>query len=121
MEDIAGVRPNSGEDFLSRACSALRYRAVPLAAVDLDSDAALVSSLGELFPLVTVYNEDDDPRICFVGAVRDASRGKLRLRELSPAAVWDESDSSWTLREVTRVDVDGPYERALDAITRRRR
>ena len=118
LADITAIRPYAPEEFLKRACDALGYGPDLSPGLDPHSDTRLVSSLGRTFPLITVFNEDDDPQICSIGAVTQASGGRLRLREIGTDAKWDDVDTSYKTREITRVDVDGPYERALVAIAR---
>lgn len=72
----------------------------------------MLASLSDGFEILSVFDEDDDPDVCFIGqlAVRRGSR--FELAEISTRARWEGVYRSRVGR-VSRVDVGGGYEAAL--------
>ncbi|MFI6180621.1 hypothetical protein ACIA8R_34165 [Nonomuraea sp. NPDC051191] len=89
----------------------------PLAGIDLDSTTGLITTLTKAFPLVAIYIERIDPRVCFIGRARGITRKKrVRLQEIGPAADWALTCSTNKTTDITRFDVGGGYIDALHAV-----
>ena len=113
--DICEVRRPSTGDFVRRALE-LRGQWPPAAPdfpVDLENAHTLLRSLHGPAPLVTVCAEHDDPDRCLVGAIDGLSPRTLRLREVSPRAVWTVASTRQRIDRITRVGIGGGYEQAL--------
>lgn len=81
--------------------------------VKLDTVQALLESVPRKHRLVTLYLEEVDPEVCYVGEVLRFEGGDLVLRYINPAGVWSEDLDRYSLAELTRVDFGGGYLEAL--------
>ena len=105
-------------DFTKKALKARNERAPKKPRVELESLESLLVTAGRWFPLVTIHREMVDPDICQIGRVEGVSKGRLRLFEIDPGAVWDAEATEYRLSEITRVDFGGDYEEALILVGR---
>ena len=72
----------------------------------------LLASVGEHYPLVTVSCERTEPDVCYVGRVTEVQDHHFTLHELSTEAEWLD-ERRYRAADVSRLDFDGGYERAL--------
>jgi hypothetical protein len=86
--------------------------------IDLARTHRLIVSAAAQWPLLTLFVEDDDPGVCFVGQPVLVSSRSLRLLPISPAAQWQEEPIRYDLHDVTRIQFGGRYEEALNALGR---
>jgi hypothetical protein len=115
LSDVVRAGKSSSRQFVRRALEL--HGEWPPARPDwklsLDDIAGLLAAVAARRPLLTIYVEDDDPEVCFIGAPAKIGRRKLHLLEVSPRAVWDAEPTKWPLADVTRIDFGGRYEQAL--------
>lgn len=83
------------------------------AGIGLDRTRDLVRSGTARFRVVTVHPEYDDQGICYVGAAGRLGDATFDLWELTPEAEWLSKRQRHRYRSISRVDLDGGYERAL--------
>ncbi|MGH9614265.1 MAG: hypothetical protein ACRD4P_14425 [Bryobacteraceae bacterium] len=116
IADIGTVKPDPYATFAERALK-LRGERVPkkprVILADLEN---LLLSAGRAFPLITVHREKLDPDVCSIGRVLGINRGQMSFLEIAPDATWDEEPRQFKLSEITRVNFDGDYEKALDLV-----
>ncbi|RNI23933.1 hypothetical protein EFY87_06620 [Flexivirga caeni] len=112
--DIARVGAPVGGDVSTRVLAA-RQQWPPSApkSVPLDRTGALLRRFADVAPLLSLYTETDDPDECFVGKPVRWADTEVCLREISPAARWEDTVSVWRYREITRVEVGDGYAAAL--------
>jgi hypothetical protein len=84
--------------------------------LDLETLNGLLTSASQHSPLVTIHREVVDPESCHIGRVIGVSERVVRLKAMTPDATWSERIEEYLLTEVTRVDVGGLYEDALNAV-----
>lgn len=102
------------DDFMPRALQAVGEVSSDPGQLDLSTTESLVASIAEHHPLVVIHTEyDDDTDVCWVGQVRECGDGRMRLREISPKAEWDDQDSDWELNDVSMMNFGSRYDRAL--------
>lgn len=116
VRDIRGVKPLPSGGFASRALKHYGDRPRMPGRVGLTSTRALIESASRRFPLVTIHVERRDPTVCYIGVPVGVNSKTLRLREITPDADWEDEPTSYPLKDVTRVDIGGRYERALLAV-----
>lgn len=75
-----------------------------------------VSSIGELFPLVTLYREQMEPELSHTGKLLRTTRQVTTLLPLSRRLIWRER-IRYNLSDITLIEFGGPYETALAQIT----
>jgi hypothetical protein len=82
----------------------------------LASLGALLWSANRAFPLVTIHREKVDPDVCHIGRITALKNNRVSLLEIGPDALWDKEISDYSLKEITRVDFGGDYEKALHLV-----
>ncbi len=113
LDDITSMTPVD-RGFTRRALALNRQKAEPLPTVSLGSVGEVLSTMQEQFPLITIHCEREFPDECYIGRIAQITARTLRLVEINPEAEWDyDGASTWQLRDITRVEADGRYERAL--------
>ncbi len=81
--------------------------------VDATNTERLLSSIQASYPVVALERELIAPDECDIGRITVMSRGRFRMRLLTPRAEWADDDRWLSLDDVTRVTFDGEYERTL--------
>jgi hypothetical protein len=114
LSDVAKVKRRGGPGtFVGRALAA-RGQWPPVGVdVSLDSVTDLIADAAELAPLVTLYIEEEDPDVCFIGRPVRFGRRSVRLLEINPEADWANRPTKWRFDDLTRIEFGGRYEEAL--------
>jgi hypothetical protein len=76
----------------------------------------LIESAAAAYPLVTIFVEDDDPNICFIGEPVGWTPRKLIWRNLDLDASWEAYEVKYKLSDITRLDIGGRYESLLGRV-----
>jgi hypothetical protein len=105
-----------GDSFAARALKSFNDEPTKPDRVRLVSAKAIASSAAKSFPLITLHMEERDPSTCYIGIPARASVSAIALREIDPEAIWHNEVTTWSVDEITRVEFDGRYERALVAV-----
>jgi hypothetical protein len=114
LRDVSSLK--SPSPYYKFHLAVLRKRGVrrpPVPRLDLDSTRNLMLSAGKRFSLVTIHREVSDPGLCHIGRVISVAPRSMQLLEVSPEAEWDDAPTTYSLSQVTRIDLGGPYEEAL--------
>lgn len=85
--------------------------------VDCDTDAGLIRSLADRFPLVAIHIERDDADVCFIGVPNAVTAQMLELRTVTPAGEWEDEAVPYSFDDITRVGAGGRYEHVLFLVT----
>lgn len=105
--------PAPNEHFIVRALT-LRGEYPPMPPpLNLTSPLELVRSACAAMPIVTVFTEEDDPEVCWIGQLRSWSDDLIVLDIVTPDGEWDVDPFQIDLPLITRVDFGGEYENAL--------
>ena len=120
-DTILCVEPDPSERFHRRAVELTgRLPSKKVAkGLDLGRTRDLITSVAAASPLVTLHTELDWPDECYIGVPLGFVKRHVELREITPEATWDRDPRWYRLRDVTRVDFDGSYERTLHAVAGR--
>lgn len=105
------IRDDS-EFFLNRAFHLKGIQPVPQSEINLSSFRELLDSANLLFPLVTIHRELMDAEICFIGCGQKLTDKTVTLKEINPAAKWEQT-RRYNFKDITRIDFGGGYEEAL--------
>lgn len=81
--------------------------------IHLDSARDVLASVDARHHVVVVHREEVSPHECEVGRVVRLSTRTYGLVWLDPLGTWDQDDRRFLLRDVTRVQFDGAYEKTL--------
>ena len=73
----------------------------------------VAANVSEQFGYVTLYIEDARDDVVFIGEIIERDADHLRLLEYGTISTQDRRDFLLRDDEITRVEVDGPYERRL--------
>lgn len=112
--DIRRIQSAQNPQFLVRALAFEGRWPLPgMDGVDLSSTQALLESLAQIIPLVSIHYERDHPDECLIGTPHHFRRRQFCLRNVNPTAEWDTDDSVFRYREVSRIGVGGAYQRRL--------
>jgi len=82
--------------------------------LDLSSIGSILTSAAP--SLLTIHREKRDPDTCNIGYLVSHDEKTLEMIEIAPGAKWEAEPSYFSLKEITRIDLPGPYERALIAV-----
>jgi hypothetical protein len=116
VRDVAAVTRGKNHDRLFRRSMELHGDWPPQrpdGVLDLTDTGGLVRSLSALFPLVSLFTEEVRPTVCFIGSVTRVTDRAVYTIDVTTQGEWETTATRRKLREVTRVDVGGGYERAL--------
>ena len=116
LRDVRKLRENPFASFVEAALKARHERRPRKPKVNLGSLSSLLLSAGRAFPLVSIHRERVDAGTCQIGRVMGVSKGKARILEIGPGAVWDKKPTDYALKQITRVDFGGAYEDALHLV-----
>jgi hypothetical protein len=83
----------------------------PRIRVDLSDISTFLHSVSK--SLLTIHREQISPDTCEIGYALSSSDTVLEFLEIGPGAVWDSEPTYLRLNQITRIDLPGPYERAL--------
>jgi len=114
IADVRGLEADPQAAFAEKALKLRGLRAPRKPKVSLENITTLLESAGELFPLITIYQEKTAPDCCWIGRFFEIYRGWVALQEINPDASWDEEPKLLCKHgDITRVDFGGEYEESL--------
>ena len=116
LRDVRDVKPLASAAFAAKALQQFGDRPRMPGRVDLSSTRTVIESTSRRFPLLTIHVERRDPTVCYIGVPVEISSKTLRLRHITPDAVWENEPTNYPLRDITRAEIGGHYERALLAV-----
>jgi hypothetical protein len=116
VSDIKGLKPDPYASFAEKALRKRGERRPKKPRVSVASIEELLLSANQAFPLLTIHREEVDPDVCSIGHVVSVTRGRVSFLEISPDATWERTPTEYRLSEITRVNFDGDYEKALHLV-----
>jgi hypothetical protein len=112
MADIRNLEAPSKRESFYRAARKLRKDKLPSKIkVDLTHSASVLRTLHP--SVVTIHRERISPDTCIIGRVTSDNNVYFEILEIDPDAKWDSEPSYYRLNQITRIDLPGPYEKAL--------
>ena len=97
-----------------RAVRKFGLRGMRPARIAVRSLADLLTTASQRFSLVTIHRERRKPGVCYIGSVTGVTEKTVTIEDLNCNAEWS-GPRRINLRDITRIDFDGGYERALKA------
>lgn len=79
--------------------------------LDLTDSSSILESASP--SLVTIHREKHSPDTCNIGYGISADKTTFEMIEIGPDAQWDSKPGYFRFKQITRIDLPGPYERAL--------
>ena len=116
LADIKNLQPSPYPDFVETALEKLGETQPETPAVALNSVDDILTTAGNLFPVITIHTEAGAPGVCYIGAIVSLEGGVVWMREIGPDAAWDAQPTARRLDEITRIDFGGAYETALTLV-----
>jgi hypothetical protein len=121
LTDIAEVVVSPRDEFVREALSLRAELPAPEPpTLRLDGVRPLLVSLREAAPLLTVMTEVEGPFAIAIGRIVEVGRSELVLHEIDPCAEWLPEASRLALSAITRVELGGSYEQALELVAEAR-
>jgi hypothetical protein len=112
LVDVKDYRLFDGKSWQNRAVQKLKIRSKKPGKIRLHSWPELIEDAARHFPLLTFHRERKFPNELWIGVPLTASSSLVTYDDIDPKAKWTGSYSLKT-REITRIDFDAGYERAL--------
>jgi hypothetical protein len=109
LADLKNLQPAPYPEFVEAALEKLGETQPETPAVALNSIDDIVTTAGNLFPIIAAYTETD----AHIGAVVSLEGGVVWMRDIGPDAIWDAQPVARRLEDLTRIDFGGAYETAL--------
>lgn len=116
VSDITEMTPDPYASFAEKALKKRGDERPKKPHVSVASIQELVLSASKAFSLLTIHREQINPHVCWIGRVLSVNKGRVSLLEISPDATWECTPTEYRLSEITRVNFDGDYERALHLV-----
>lgn len=88
----------------------------PSGAISQSDVRSLMESAGGQYHLISVFQEDLDPDVVYIGAPVRWGKNRLRLLEVNPRARWANAPSSFRYDDITRVDFGDRYSTILGSL-----
>src|SRR6266702_4686887 len=79
--------------------------------INLADAASILDSVRN--SLVTIHREKVEPDICNIGYMLYRDKAIVELLEIDSDAQWESKPTYFRINQITRIDLPGPYERAL--------
>ena len=112
-DTVRSFRELDDYDFLvQRALKNLGYNPIKPDGVDLTSLGNIVLTANRIFPLITIHREVLFKGECHIGSIAKVTAKTLVLSLINPGALYG-GPYRIRLADVTKVEFDGHYERAL--------
>lgn len=115
IADVRKPRPHPFSSFVEAALR-LRHEVRPQYRIEVSSLERLLASAADAFPIITIHDEIRYPESCWIGRVKKIQRGVVSLLHIKPDASWEKEPTDHNLGDITRVNFDGDYERALQLV-----
>lgn len=109
LAEVKNLQPAPYPEFVEAALEKLGEIQPDTPAVALNSIDDILTTAGNLFPVVAVYSGAE----AHIGAIDSLEGGVVWMREIGPDAAWDAQRTARRLDDLTRVDFGGAYETAL--------
>jgi hypothetical protein len=112
IQDVRKLQsPAKYSEFYIAARKAGHQRMPRRIKLDLTDAASILQSAAP--SLVTVHRDKHHPGTCQIGYSLSDNGTHLEMLEITPGAVWETEPTYYRLKQITRIDLPGPYERAL--------
>ena len=105
--------PDPDSEFLKKALSLRGERREGNPGVDLSTSASIVESASLVFETVNIWQEELEPRVCYIGRVTELISTHVKLRTITPNGEWEDGIAAYNLKDVTKIDFGGSYEEIL--------
>jgi len=112
IADVRNFEAPSKRDAFYKAVRKLRGDKIPPAIkVDLTNACSILRTLHP--SVVTIHREQVSPDTCIIGRTTSDNNVHFEFLEIDPDGKWESEPSYYRLNQITRVDLPGPYEKAL--------
>ncbi|MBC8028707.1 MAG: hypothetical protein H7Z16_01235 [Pyrinomonadaceae bacterium] len=98
--------------YKSRVLRLKGIRPEPQPSISLESFSDLLVSIDKLYPLLTIYREEIDNEVCFIGRLSGMTLKTFTLYEIDECAEWI-GPCRYRLADITRVEFGDGYDEAL--------
>lgn len=81
--------------------------------INTDSLSNIIESIQKSYSMATIYTEEIDTDVCFIGEIIEMDEDYLVMHEYGTMRSLDRPKVLLEIEEVTRIEADGKYERNL--------
>ena len=81
--------------------------------IDLTSIQTILQSVNKSYNHLTVYIQDVDKDVCFIGQIHEMDNDSIVIHEFGTKATLDREYILLSIDDITRIDADGQYENSL--------
>jgi hypothetical protein len=113
INDLRDFEPDPYGAFVERALKLRGQRKPVKPLIKMGSIGEILVTAGQYAPLVTIVREQVDPEVAWIGRILGIEKGRVRMLEIEPGAVWETEPRLHRLSEITRVTFGADYEDAL--------
>ena len=78
--------------------------------IDLSSTHTILENVNKLYNHLTVYIQDIDKSVCFIGQIHEMDQNSIVIHEFGTKSSLDRKFILLSLDDITRIDVNGKYE-----------
>jgi hypothetical protein len=112
IQDVRKLQAPAKHEAFYKAVRQKRGDKAPLKIkVDLTSSASILRTLHP--SVVTIHREKVAHDTCIIGRTMNDNGTDFEFLEIAPGAEWESKPSYFRLKQITRIDLPGPYEKAL--------
>lgn len=116
IADVTAVKRSPKAAFYKRALTLKTQAPTEPASIAIDSIVGLLRSLKKLDKLAVITREAITPDECDIGRIVSSTRSHYRIDAITPTAKWEPDHRRFRIDDVTRIQLDGAYERTLAAL-----
>ncbi|MBT0549603.1 hypothetical protein AWR42_02735 [Riemerella anatipestifer] len=87
--------------------------------INLESIQTILESVNQLYNHLTVHIQDINSSVCFIGEIHEMDNSSVAIHEFGTMSSLDRKFILLSLGDITRVDVNGQYERNLKKLFRK--
>ena len=111
IRDVERIQPLRSDAFYRKASelAGVWPPALPADPIDLSTTRSLIETAHAHATLVNLQIEHEDPNAAYIGVPTRWSPKKLWLHEVSPQAIWDDTDFKLPYSDITRVEFSNTY------------
>lgn len=117
-ETIDGVKIYEENSLLDTFARLRRFKPRPLEGIALDSFSAVLESLGERFPLITITCRKRGEKL--TGKIIGRTKNKFSFKIIDEEGFWRDKTKDFSFKDITQITVGSGLENALTIISEQR-
>ncbi|HEX7761125.1 MAG TPA: hypothetical protein VF459_16585 [Caulobacteraceae bacterium] len=116
-DTIEAIEQCDRSEFMKKALKLKGYEFQQPPPLELSGSRSILTSLMGRHILSTIYIEEIDPDVVYIGYAKVVGDVYFEISPLSPSAEAQSRNDRFRLSELTRIDFGGEYEKALQLVS----